>query len=393
MTRVFEYTKIRFTILSSIFFSLTVNAQKLSIKKQFIFPLQTEHVHSSSLVALPNGALMACWFQGSGERKANDVKIMGARLEKGEDQWGEPFVMADTPGLPDCNPVLFLNQRKELFLFWIVVQANQWEKSILKYKRATVYEGPGPPTWEWQDLILLQPGEAFQEVTLQKFKALPDRGLSWAEYAPPYEKMIVEAAGHKTKRQTGWMTRTQPLQLSSGRILLPLYSDGYNFSLIAHSDDYGYTWQSGEPLVGYGNVQPSLIEKQKGEVVAYMRDNGDRPGRVMQSFSLDQGATWSPVKDGEMANPGASLHVLKLTNGTWLMVNNNQEEGRNTLHLNQSTDEGKTWRPLFPIENSDQQKDSFSYPSLIQTPSDAIHLSYSYRKGGKKTIVHAQLSL
>ena len=393
MTRPFENTKIGFALLSSIFFCIAGNAQKEEVKKQFIFPLQTEHVHSSSLVALPNGDLLACWFQGAGERKANDVKIMGARLVKGEKQWRKPFVMADTPGLPDCNPVLFLNQRKELFLFWIVVQANQWEESILKYKRATVFEDPGPPTWEWQDLILLQPGEAFQEVTLQKFKALPDRGLSWAEYAPPYEKMIVEAAGHKTKRQTGWMTRTQPLQLSSGRILLPLYSDGYNFSLIAYSDDDGHSWQPSEPLEGYGNVQPSLIQHNEGKVVAYMRDNGDLPGRVMHSFSLDQGVSWSPVEDGEMANPGSSLHMLRLTNGSWLMVNNNQEEGRNRLHLNQSIDEGKTWKTLFAIENADQQKDSFSYPTLIQTPSGAIHLSYSYHKGGQKTIVHAQLCL
>jgi len=370
---------------------LAVQAQKPLVKKDFIFPLQKEHVHSSSLVVLPNGDLLACWFQGSGERKANDVKIMGARLKSGEEKWGQPFVMADTPGLPDCNPVLFLNNRKELFLFWIVVQANRWEKSILKYKKTTLYEASDAPKWEWQDLILLQPAPAFQDVTQKKFEALPDRGLSWAEYAPRYENMIVEAAGDKAKRQTGWMTRTQPLALASGRILLPLYSDGYNFSLIAYSDDQCNTWKTSEPIVGYGNVQPSLIQKQNGTLVAYMRDNGDRPGRVMRSFSLDQGLTWSSVVDDELANPGASLHTLKLPNGTWLMVNNNQEEGRNTLHLNQSIDEGKNWTSLFAIEDADQKSDSFSYPTLIQTASGAIHLSYSYQKGGQKTIVHAQL--
>ena len=73
---------------------------------EFIFPFQEQHVHSSSIVELPNGDILACWFQGSGERTANDVLINGSRLKKGETKWSEPFLMADTPGQPDCNPLL-----------------------------------------------------------------------------------------------------------------------------------------------------------------------------------------------------------------------------------------------------------------------------------------------
>ena len=32
-----------------------------------IFPLVSKHVHGSTIVELPNGDLMAAWFQGSGE--------------------------------------------------------------------------------------------------------------------------------------------------------------------------------------------------------------------------------------------------------------------------------------------------------------------------------------
>ena len=41
------------------------------IEHKLIFPLQDQHVHGSSIVELPNGDLLSCWFQGSGERKAN----------------------------------------------------------------------------------------------------------------------------------------------------------------------------------------------------------------------------------------------------------------------------------------------------------------------------------
>ena len=110
------------------------------LKKQTIFPLQDNHVHSSSIVELPNGDILSCWFEGSGERNADDVKIKGARLKNGEKQWGKPFLLADTPEFPDCNPVLFLNPKNELFLFWIVIKSNRWEESILKYKKSIRYE-------------------------------------------------------------------------------------------------------------------------------------------------------------------------------------------------------------------------------------------------------------
>ena len=48
-----------------------------------IFQPQEKHVHGSSIVSLPSGDMLAAWFQGSGERTADDVKIMGARLVKG----------------------------------------------------------------------------------------------------------------------------------------------------------------------------------------------------------------------------------------------------------------------------------------------------------------------
>ena len=77
------------TIHKNILFCCLLNLQFFAlgqvkmIQKQNIFPLQSRHVHSSSIVELPNGDLLSCWFQGSGERKANDVKIMGSRLKKG----------------------------------------------------------------------------------------------------------------------------------------------------------------------------------------------------------------------------------------------------------------------------------------------------------------------
>src|ERR1041385_385882 len=82
-------------------------AEEPHFREHLIFPLQAQHVHSSCIVECPNGDLLACWFQGSGERLATDVAIVGSRLGRGSEKWSSVFPMADTPDFPDLNPVLF----------------------------------------------------------------------------------------------------------------------------------------------------------------------------------------------------------------------------------------------------------------------------------------------
>ncbi len=368
------------------------NSSRLNFCTENIFPSQNLHVHSSSVVELPNGDLLACWFEGSGERKANDVKVKGARLKKGDSEWTKAFLLADTPGHPDCNPVLFIDKDYRLHLFWIVVQANRWETSILKSRVSSNYQNNGPPVWEWQDVILLKPGKEFVEAIKKGFLESTTQGLAWAEYAPQYERMIVEAAMDPKKRETGWMTRTHPIQLQDGRILLPLYSDGYNLSLIAISDDYGKSWQPSLPIVGRGNVQPSLVQKKNGNLVAFMRDNGDEPGRVMKSISKDNGYEWSIAKKSSVTNPGTSVEAISLDNGDWVMVYNDIENGRYSMAVSLSEDEGETWRWTRHLEKMGPGEGSFSYPSVIQTKDGIIHVTYSYSVSDHKTIKHVAFS-
>ncbi len=368
------------------------NSNKETLTSEFIFPFQNLHVHSSSIIELPNGDLLVCWFEGSGERTANDVMIKGARLKKGVSEWSKSFLLADTPGHPDCNPVFFMDQNDQLYLFWIVVIANRWETSVLKSRISTDYENSLAPKWEWQDVILLKPGDEFAETIRTGFLELKTPELAWAEYAPLYEKMVYEAAKDPRKRETGWMTRTHPIQLPNGRILLPLYSDGFNLSIMAISDDNGETWKPGLPIVSRGNVQPSVIQKKNGSLVAYMRDGGDEPGRIMISSSNDNGYKWSTVQDTDLPNPGASVEVIALKNGEWILIYNNTEHGRHSLAISLSDDEGKTWKWTRILDKKEPGKGSFSYPSVIQSKDGSIHVTYSYHLNKDRTIKHVAFS-
>ena len=58
----------------------------------------------------------------------------------------------------------------------------------------------------------------------------------------------------KLSCRLGWMTRAHPYVLEGKRLIVPLYSDGLDFCLMAMTDDWGGSWFTSTPLVGLGNV-------------------------------------------------------------------------------------------------------------------------------------------
>ena len=109
---------------------------------EIIFSLEHWHNHGSCIVECPNGDLLVCWFHGSGERKADDVVILGARKVKATGRWSEPFLMADTPEFPDTNCCMIIDSEDRLWLLWPTIQANTWESALMNYQVSTDYMLP-----------------------------------------------------------------------------------------------------------------------------------------------------------------------------------------------------------------------------------------------------------
>jgi predicted neuraminidase len=211
----------------------------------------------------------------------------------------------------------------------------------------------------------------------------------------------MEHAADKYFSRMGWMPRAHPIELPNGRIIVPLYSDGYSFSLMAITDDGGVTWSTSEPLVGAGAIQPTVARKRDGALVAYMRDNGPPPKRLHTSTSRDDGVTWSPVVDTDIPNPGAGMEVINLKDGSWAMIYNDTERGRHSLVVAISEDGGQSWRwkRHLELDERGQGAGSFHYPSIIQSRDGTLHASYSYflnhlpDGAPRKTIKHAHFSI
>ena len=194
---------------------------------------------------------------------------------------------------------------------------------------------------------------------------------------------VDEELGYPWFRRMGWQTKNKAIFIDDKRMILPLYSDGFDFSLMAITDDGGTHWQFSEPLVAPGNIQPSIAIKKDGTLVAYMRDNGPPPKRLMVSESIDRGKTWSMVRDSQLPNEGSGADVVTLENGHWVLAYNDTEKGRNSLAISISTDEGKTWSYTRHLELDERDlkiATQSSYPSIIEGKEGIIHIIYSYHR-------------
>jgi len=352
---------------------------------ELIFPLHDKHNHAPGVAELPGGELLVTWYRGSGERSADDVAVYGSRRKPGQ-PWSEPFLVADTPGFPDCNTALFLDQRQRLWLFYPTILANTWESCLTNFKVTSRLGGSGPPQWDREGLILLKPDDFAPEATKLLDQGLQERG---ADVPPAQQARLNELRrrlADKLYQRLGWQPRCKPTLLPSGRILLPLYSDTFSISIMAITDDGGQTWAASKPLIGFGNIQPAVLRREDGTLVAYMRENGPRD-KVRVSESRDDGMTWGPVGVCELPNPGSGLDGVRLANGHWLLVYNDTAAGRNSLAASLSTDEGRTWSKTRHLEK--QPAGSYHYPAVIQGADGTIHSVYSYFVTGGQAMKHA----
>src|SRR5258705_7808552 len=173
-----------FLILASLIVELccSAGAYPLSgdrpfLRAELLFPPEHWHNHASCVVECPNGDLLVCWFHGSGERTADDVKIEGARLPRGSKTWQPRFTMADTPGYPDTNCTMFIDPKQRLWLLWPTILANEWHTALMKYKISSDYQRDGPPRWDVSEVLHVTPDDQFKTITDRELDRLT-RGVT-----------------------------------------------------------------------------------------------------------------------------------------------------------------------------------------------------------------------
>ena len=234
-------------------------------------------------------------------------------------QWSDPFVMADTPGFPDCNTCMMIDPQERLWLFWPTILANTWESCLTNYRVSSDYAGPGAPKWSQQGLILLKPDDFSQP-------ALPllDEALKrWPGPVLPEQRAELEAlrakVGDKLFQRLGWQPRCKPTVLPSGRIVLPLYTDTFSISIMALSDDQGKTWRASQPADRLRqHPADRAAHASDGTLVAYMRENGPF-NKIRVSTSRDARRDLGAGGHDRAAESRRGNRRGALANGDWVI--------------------------------------------------------------------------
>lgn len=127
---------------------------------------EARHTHGLTLTEMPSGDLFAVWFSSnpSGERDANECRLIGAWLPKEEigkenAQWSDPFEVYNLDGVPSNNPVAYVDQNGRLWVFFNIILNGQWVSAMPRYVYAdpAAYEDAidegASPDWHYPEQI------------------------------------------------------------------------------------------------------------------------------------------------------------------------------------------------------------------------------------------------
>ncbi|WP_243836200.1 sialidase family protein [Sphingobacterium paludis] len=299
--------------------------------------------HSATLAEAQNGLVYA-FFGGTRERDP-DVEIYVCRYEN--NAWTAPASVADGvqedgSRLPTWNPVLYQIPGGDLLLFYKI--------------------GPKPSAW-WGML-----------------KRSSDGGKTWS-------------AAEKLPEGYLGPIKNKPVLLSNGNLIAPTSTEGNGWNIhFEITSDFGKTWRKVGPIArgedDLNAIQPSVLDHGNGKLQILARS---RNWAIVESWSADNGETWSPLKKTTLPNNNSGTDAVTMKNGTHVLVYNhvlppkeNPKGARTPLNVATSKD-GKNWDAVLILEDSPISQ--YSYPAVIQTQDGMLHFVYTWRRQKMKHVV------
>jgi len=363
-------------------------------RRDAYLPTSTVQVHAANLMTLGNGDLGCAWFGGTQEG-VPDICVWFSRLTPGSDTWSAPVQLSDDQTRSEQNPVLFPTPTGELWLLFTSQHAGNQDTAEVRYRVST------------------------------------DDGVTWGP---------VRTLFPATDRG-GVFVRQPVVVLSTGRWLLPIFHcvtvpgrrwvGDADTSAVMISDDAGATWREAAVPESTGCVHMSVVPVGD-RLTAFFRSRW--ADAVYQSWSDDDGETWTAPVPTELPNNNSSIQATALADGRLAMVLNPVRAGVDTprrlslydeiddegladaqsqveetpaeddsggqravwgtprapMTLALSSDGGRTWPMRRDVETGDGYcltnnsreglNRELSYPSVHQTRDGVLHVAFTYHR-------------
>lgn len=281
------------------------------------------------VIALKDGALLACWTRFYGGTEDSAAAHIAARISvDGGRTWDAPFVLQENIGRENVMSASLLRERSSHDILFFYLVKNSLSDLKLHCRRSCD-EGK---TWAAPVLVTL--GDAYHVVNNARI-----------------------------------------VQLSSGRMLAPCaYAAAgppeWSFrTVIFYSDDGGRNWSRAAGQISApkrGAMEPGVIELRDGRVLQIIRT---QLGQIWKAYSEDRGLTWTQPEALGVPAPEApsTISRIPMTGDLVLFYNpvvdpdHHHRGTRYPLSVAISRDEGLTWLRTVDLET--HQTHEYAYLS------------------------------
>lgn len=294
------------------------------------------------------GRIWAGWYSG-GPTEGTDNYVVVVRSDDDGQSWSAPVLVVEPPGkVRAYDECLWIDPQGRLWLFWA-------------------------QSFEWWD----------------------GRSGTWAIRCddPDADKPMWT----KPRRLADGIMMNKPTVVSNGDWLLPTaiweckpphrpdMSDK-RFSNVTISRDNGETFEhlGSADVPGRSFDEHMLVEQRNGDLWMLVRLGR---GGIGQSFSKDDGRTWSAGEVSHIEGLDSRFFIRRLRSGNLLLINNHNFADRKNKRCNMtafvSDDDGKTWQGGLLID----ERDSVSYPDATESADGVIYMIHDHARFGDMQIL------